>query len=631
MQITRTIYSLLLKHLAGIFCLAIVVFNVSVFYFANSSLDRQSKAQYNYILHLHKLDLRAEALNALTPDILAVKVINKDTGLSKSKVFGKSWHTAQDVYQYDKLTILITRKSVLSGYFGHWVLFNLSFIIILLVALMFSHYDVYKHWKYLIQLELWAARFAKNNKFKFYIKNKDYQLINSIRELNKQRVDAQKGGQKADHFIRSQTFLDSSTSLGNRLYFEHRLDSVLQQDDKVYGAVMIIHYGSLEVVKEVGTEQEMQDLLLQFADILKNYVDDTAQSILSRISATEFALLLPLVGGDEVEKIAINVLRMSQKVRLPDYVDSNTVCHIGVDMYDVDNTSFQIMAEADMALRAAQLHGPSGWFMYDSGELPASEIRGSVRWRTTIENALEFNLFNMSFQPVVNGNMRINHHEVLARMGDGKGESISAKVFLPMAKKCGLIPEIDKKILSLVVSSLEPNSPSPISVNIHIDSWLNREFCNWLLQFLKQYKESAKRLIFEISEYELAQHARKLSSVFAAIRRFNVQLMVDQVGLYVLETAYLDYIQVEHLKLHQSIVHRINETPENQMFIRSLQTVANEKSISIFAMGVESEQEISTLKRMGVKGLQGHYIKRPVDHILPANDVVEIDGDNLDL
>lgn len=631
MQFTRTLYNLLLKHVFGVFALAIIFFNVSVYYLAKGALCKEAAAQSTYVSHFNSLLFPFDALQSLSPNILSLTLMDDNGREIASKTFRKSWHAKQDHFALGDNELIVVHKSVLSAYLAQFTLMNLTLVILFFLVLIFGHFHIYKHWKYLIQLEVWASRFAKNRKFKFYIKSRDYLLINSIRDLNKERIEAKKGGQKADHFIRSQTFLDSSTSLGNRLYFEHRLDSVLQQEDKVYGAVMIIHYEALEVVKQAGSADEMQELLLQFSDILKTYVDDTAQSILSRISATEFSLLLPLVDGSEVEKIAINILRMSQKVKLPEYVDSNTVCHIGVDMYDKENTSFQIMAEADMALRAAQLHGPSGWFMYDSGELPASEIKGSVRWRTAIQNALEQDLFNMSFQPVVNSDMLINHHEVLARMEDGKGEVISAKVFLPMAKKCGLIPDIDKKILMLVMGSLEHNAGSPVSVNIHIDSWLNRSFCNWLLQFLKQHKALSHHLIFEISEYELAQHARKLSSVFAAIRRFNVQLMVDQVGLYVLETTYLDYIQVEHLKLHQSIVHRINETPENQMFIRSLQTVVNEKNISIFGMGVESEQEISTLKRMGVNGLQGHFIKRPVAQVLPAKLKVEIDGDNLDL
>ena len=630
-QFTRSIYKLLLKHFIELFVLVLFVLNMSLYFTGKNSLKKEVQAQFAYTALFQDLNKTLAEVPSLSEHILAIRILD-DKGYSlATRRYKKSWQSRETSFPFQDKSIAITHRSVLSANIGVWFLINSALIVVFVIVMLLGHYGIYKHWRYLVQLELWAGRYSRNPKFKFYLKTKDYKLINAIRQLNKDRLEAKKGSQKADHYIRSQTFLDSSTSLGNRLYFEHRLESVLQQDDRVYGAVMLINYAALEEIKAQGNNNEMKELLLQFADILKVYVDDTAQSILSRVSATEFALLLPLADGNEIEKIALNILRMSQKIRLPEYVDQNSVCHIGVDMYDQENTSFQIMAEADMALRAAQLHGPSGWFMYDTGELPPSEIKGSVRWRTTIENALNRNLFNLNYQPVIDNKFYIHHHEVLVRMEDGKGEFISAKVFLPMAKKCGLIPEIDKKMLMLVNESIQQHGNSPISVNIHIDSWLNREFCNWLLKFLRENSQLSHLLIFEISEYELAKNAEKLTSIFAAIRRFKVKLMVDQVGLYVLETTYLDHVQLEYLKLHQSIVHRIHEIPENQMFIRSLQSVVAEKKLSVFAMGVESGSEISTLKRMGVDGLQGHYIKRPVAQALVANKEVEIDGDNLDL
>jgi len=178
-----------------------------------------------------------------------------------------------------------------------------------------------------------------------------------------------------------------------------------------------------------------------------------------------------------------------------------------------------------------------------------------------------------------------------------------------------------------MASSLSGDEVHPVSVNIHIDSWLNRDFCNWLVKYLKRNQHLANNIIFEVSEFELAHHAKKLSSIFAAVKRFNAKVMVDQVGLYVVDTEYLNHLQVDFLKLHQSIVNHINSRPENQMFIRSLQGVVNNKKLTLFAMGVESDEEIATLKRLGVIGMQGHYIKQPETKLLSASVLDQFDGD----
>ena len=631
MQFSRILYQLLIKHALVSFGIAFLLVNTLMIGLAKDSLKSQIHSQQEYISQLLVIAIPTEIVKPLSSNILGWSLVAEDGEEIERFHFGKSWHMSESRFAHEQGTLVITHKTFFSAHAMKLALANFAVLLAYITVALFTHFNFYRHWKALIQLEAWASRYDKNPKFKFLLRSRDYLLINAIRRLLKERSDAQKGGHKADHFIRSQTFLDNSTGLGNRLYFEHRLDSVLQQDDKVYGAVLIIHYGAVQAVRDEEGKDSAVVLLQEFAEILKEYVDDTAQSVVSRINTEEFAILLPYVDGNEVERIALNVLRMSQKVRFPSYVDTNMICHIGADMYDRENTSFQIMAEADMALRAAQLHGPSGWFMYDSGELPPSEIKGSVRWRTTIQNALENNKFALYFQPVIDNVMRVHHHEVLARMEDGRGEMISAKVFFPMAKKCGLIPEIDKQVLTAIADTLEKNPFTPISVNIHIDSWLNRDFCNWLIRFLKQHSQYASFLIFEISEFELAKHSRKLRSILSAVRRYNVQLMVDQVGLYVIETSYLQQNSVEYLKLHRSIVHNLHEKPENQMFIRSLQSVVAEKELLVFAMGVESEQELGALNRLGVTGVQGHYIKRPTETLLAATDVVDIDGDNLDL
>lgn len=631
MQFSRILFDLVTRHITMLICVVFILINGMFYTAAKHDHLSQINAQFQYTEQMLELALPLDIIKPLSPIILEWQLIDIAGYTQKRKIFGKSWNAAKTKFPVDGGHILLIHKSMFSAYFIQFFIVNLILFLTILIILIVAHLNLHKHWKVLIQLEAWANRYDKNEQFKFYLTNTSYSLVNTIRHVIQAKNEARKTGSNADHSIRSKTFLDYHTGLGNRLYFEHRLDSVLQEEDKVYGAVLIIQFDMLDIIRDRDGKHAVAQILQQYSEILKEYVDDTAQSVVSRISPNDFAILLPYVDGNEVERIALSILRMSQKVKLPDYIDTNVVCHIGVDMYDREDDTFKILAEADMALRAAQLHGPSGWFMYDSGQLPASEIKGSVRWRTAIQNAIDTNSFVLLFQPVIGVDMRVHHHEVLARMQDTRGELISGKVFFPMAKKCGLIPLIDRQVLLGVVDVMKQGDLTPISVNIHIDSWLSKDFCSWLIQFLKVNIDLTKYFIFEISEFELAQNAKKLSSTFSAVRRFQVQFMIDQVGLYVLDTGYLDYLDVNYLKLHQSLVNQIQVRPENQMFIRSLQNVVANKNIMIFATGVESEQEMTTLERLGINGMQGHFVKHPSEHIVYGSEQIIIDADNLSL
>lgn len=611
MQFTSVLYRLLIRIALGQLFLLLVLYNLLVWLLASQELDTHVAAQAKYLSGVVSSEKSITTSVPLSAPILSSKLFDANEKLLADAAYAESWSETESYFSLKQTYLVVGHKTVFSAYFPYFALASFAAGISSLILIVLSHKRLSSHWRVLLQLELWATKFSRNNKFRFFLKSHDYQLINSIRELNRQRLVALRGGQKVDHFIRSETFLDKDSRLGNRLYFEQRLESILNQEDNVYGCLLIVQYSVLDVIQEQQGKAEADEYLKRFSDILKQYLDDTTQTVVARINAHDFAVLLPYVEGKEVERIAVNILSSSQKLQFPNYVDTNFLCHIGVDMFSHLDTPFQIMAEADMALRAAQLHGPSGWFMYDSGELPQSKIKGSVRWRVALENAISKQKFGLTFQPVINQYGDVHHHEVLVRMKEA-GEAIGANVFLPMARNCGLTSEVDKQVLTLLSHRFHQYSAQTISVNIHIDSWLNREFGNWLIKYLKAYPDFANKIIFEIPEFELTQHAQELKTIMAAVKRYKTSLTVDQVGLYVVDTEYLNHFEVDHLKLHQSLINQIHLRPENQTFVRSLRGVLSEQTTTLFASGVESENERDCLKRLGVFGWQGHFISEPI-------------------
>ena len=78
-------------------------------------------------------------------------------------------------------------------------------------------------------------------------------------------------------------------------------------------------------------------------------------------------------------------------------------------------------------------------------------------------------------------------------------------------------------------------------------------------------------------------------------------------------------------------MNQIEERPENQLFIRSLQSVAADKQLELFVSGVESENEWQIVKRLGVTGMQGNYLKHPSQKLRKQQEKLTLDGDNLDL
>jgi len=362
-------------------------------------------------------------------------------------------------------------------------------------------------------------------------------------------------------------------------------------------------------------------LLSTLTQVTKQRLQGQTSYFIARHSDYELSVLLPGVFIQEVKKFADRLLKNLQTVQTPVGINHEEFFHIGISYFSYGRASYQIMSEADMALRSAQLQGPAQWFMFAVGELADVKAKGSLKWRTFLNTAIANNKFVIFFQPVIAcDNAQVLHHEVLSKVRDKNGALTSARVFLPMAKKCGLTVKIDLLILEHVCRMLanEKVQHDDFSLNVSIDSILSHEFSKQFLSILNKFPTVKGRLMIEISEYQLVNHLGELQTVLTNLSNDGVRIIADKVGQYVVSAHYINVYPIFAMKLHTSIVIDIDKKTENQVFIQSLKTLATVKHIPIYALGVEKHAEWRTLRQLGVKGGQGHFFTEPMAQVVKA-------------
>lgn len=615
MQLTRVIYNGLMKC-AGYIILSLFVFvNAVMVFISKSEYEQRLASQHQYlssILAASPATLKSEQIGVLNDMLFGWRIY--DAGDNEVFVFQSSVNEKEVEKTSAKVTlpeqtyrIDLLHKSFFQYYFQRFMLSNALLALVCLGGLAGTHRGVLKHWKVFIQIEAWASRFSREKDTKFFIKTHDYHLVNTIRKINNERIQAQKGNQKIDHLIRSQAFLDKLTGLGNRLYFDNRLEALLKQDAGVLGAVLLIQFNVLDELAEQIGKRATSHYVKNYASLLVPFLDDTQETIVARVGYSEFAILFPYVEPKALEGVALNIIEKSQRFALPKGYDQLRSCYIGVKTFNYTETPFHILAEVDLALRASQLHGPAGFFMYEAGALPDHEIKGSVRWRLTIENALENRDFKLFLDPVNDVDENCQFYDSVLHLIDENDKEIEPTVFLPMARNCGKIPAIDQAKLENVIQKLQSsdrkNKPVPaIATRLHLDSWHNREFNLWLVKFLKKHTALIPRIIFEFSEFELVNNVTQAKKLIKLIKRYQGQVMVSQVGLYVVDLGYLNKLEIDGLKLHQSIAKNLDGNRENELFIRSLVGVAATRHQQVFAIGIESAKQIKKIKQLGLSG-----------------------------
>ncbi len=446
----------------------------------------------------------------------------------------------------------------------------------------------------------------------------DNSIAVAVNLLQKQLNEAKQSDSRFDQLLREQALLDRATGIGNRQFLSNRLDALLAEDD-AYGAVLLVHMQDAELIQNLYGKTAAINLLSNIIKGIKCRLSHLPNYFIARQGEAELAILIPSLYAAETEKLAGRILKNLQTIAVPVGINPEEFIHIGVTCFSKTHSSYQIMAEADMALRSAQLQGPSQWFMFENGEVVSQTAKGSLKWRTFLQKAIDKNTFVLFFQPVVAAqSSQPLHHEVLAKVRDEFGVLINARVFLPMAKKCGLSVRIDQLVFEQVCRLLqyEKNCADNCSLNLSIDALLSVDFQGYFIDVLITSPLVAKRLIIEISEYQLVSHLNELMPFIERMHQVGVRLLVDKVGQYVVNAQYLKTCPFSFVKLDRSIVLNINKKPENQLFIQSLKVMCQYQNIAIYALGVEMEAEWQMLKTLGIDGGQGHYFTKPLKSIV---------------
>lgn len=499
-----------------------------------------------------------------------------------------------------------------------WIFLFVSIVWLVLTLILYGRirHSIRAKMSEISYLENWAylSRISSDSSIEL-VENKG-SISMAIRNLQQRLTEAEQRGGKVDQYIRRRALLDSETGIGNREFFNNRLEAMLAEaDDDTRGSVMFIQFKELEVVFSLYGHQQALSLLENCIEQLKTRLIELPKHyFIARRGDYDVALLIPGLFVDETEKLAEKLISAVSKVQLPIGANSDEFCHIGISYFYRQNKPYQIMAEADMALRSAQLQGPSQWFMYDPGEVANESAKGSLRWRTFLNWALENNAFEVYFQSVVSVNTHeVLHFEALTKVKDKQGKLISARVFWPMAKKCGLSFKVDLLVLKRVCHLLSTKKKhfQKCSLNLSVDALLAPDFISKASAVLQKYPDVASRLIVEISEYHLVSNLNELKPVLAQLNRMGIQLLTDKVGQFVVGVQYLKNSHIDMMKLHRAIVRKIHEKPENQIFVQSIKAMADDANVFMYALGVETEEEWQTLIRLGVDGGQGHYFTEP--------------------
>ncbi|MDF7660028.1 RNase E specificity factor CsrD [Erwiniaceae bacterium L1_54_6] len=521
-----------------------------------------------------------------------------------------------------RVVVLDPAKTWFRSFTGAYTLVVIFTVVMIMASLLvMTHRWLNSHWRNMERLEARSERIlagdrqARDNEEVEWPPKASHAidlLLHDLLEAGEQRL-------RIDTLIRTFAAQDSRTGLNNRLFFDNQLATLLedQEDVGTHGVVMMVRLPDLETQHETLGFALAEEYQFDLINMLSTFVLRYPGALLARYFRSDFAVLLPHRTLKEANNIADQLINAVDSLPPMRLVDRDDLIHIGISAWRSGLSVPQVMENVEMATRRAALQGGNNWSIGEGNLLDMG--RGSVRWRTLLENTQSRGGPRLYQKPAVMLDGKVHHREMLARIFDGDKEVVSAE-FMPLVQQLGMADSWDRQMVTRIAALTEMWPDETLALPVNIDSLLQRPFQRWLQKLLLQCSKSQrKRFLFELAEADVCQHINRLVPIFRMLSAFGCRIAVNQAGLTVVSSAYIKQFPVELIKLDPGLVRNIERRTENQLFVQSLLEVCKSTPTQVFAAGVRTRAEWQTLAGLGVAGGQGDFFAPS----LPVNSNVK--------
>ena len=267
--------------------------------------------------------------------------------------------------------------------------------------------------------------------------------------------------------------------------------------------------------------------------------------------------------------------------------------------------------------RALAEQGGNGLKVSGSTAEELERKKQSARWLEEIRKALKSDRFDLAYQNIASlaGEDR-QYSDILLRMTDEKGNEVVAAKFLPFAEEHGMMPDIDRWVISKAVSVLEKQLAERrdpcFFVRLAEDTLAEGdEFVKWLKAFIDAHPKVQERLVLVIRERHLQNHMKRAQALVKACQAMKLFIALDHFGNTRHSHQLLPRLKVDFVKLHADFTESIGKTGTDQQALEAIMEAARQNKVKTIAERVTDANGMARLWQMGVNYIMGSHVHEP--------------------
>ncbi len=410
---------------------------------------------------------------------------------------------------------------------------------------------------------------------------------------------------------------DDLTGLPNRALFHDRLKSALARRDRSKDklAVQFIDLDNFKVVNDTLGHDVGDALLREAARRLQVCVREG--DTVARLGGDEFTVLMEQTDKYHAATVASRIL---EALAVPFHLggkELNLSASIGISLCPDDGLDTQnLLKHADAAMYQVKSAGRRDFQFFSRVSAEAAHRR--LELEIALRQALKGDELFLVYQPQIDlESGAVVGAEALVRWRRKDGSILSPEEFIPVAEETLLILPLGNLVLSLACKEMaawrKQKLPIPrLWVNLTAHHFTKGDLLATIPSLLKKHRLPADCLGIEVTESTLMARSGDIPKLLGEIKSLGMRLAIDDFGTGYSSLSYLKHYPIDELKIDRSFVDGIATEADDSAIASAIIAMAHTLGLTCIAEGVETEEQMATLKDKGCDRAQGYLIGRPM-------------------
>jgi diguanylate cyclase (GGDEF)-like protein/PAS domain S-box-containing protein len=426
---------------------------------------------------------------------------------------------------------------------------------------------------------------------------------------------------RAEEQIEFHAYHDPLTKLPNRKLFTDRLTQSLSRARRSGKsvAVMFVDLDHFKSINDTLGHEAGDELLCQMAARLGGSIreDDTV----ARIGGDEFTIILAeLRHPEDAVNVAEKVIKAVQQPLMIAGTSIEISASIGIALFPDDGADAEsLLRNADSAMYRAKESGRNTYQLCTDDMKRRAVERLSLE--TRLRRAITDEQLVLHYQPQISlTDGRVVGVEALVRWDDPERGLVYPSAFIPLAEESRLILPLGEWVLRTACLQMRAWRPDDdvgldlpvMSVNLSFRQFQQNDIVESVRRVLAETGLNPAALELEITETTAMQNAETTVAVLHGLRELGVSIAIDDFGTGYSSLNYLKRFPITAVKIDRGFIRDLAASEADGAIVSAVVGMAHALKLRVIAEGVETEEQLSFLRRRGCDAAQGYLFSRPV-------------------